>query len=158
MRSKTQAEKPAEQQTALELIDDRQRRFVELLLSGKSIAEAARQLQIGRRTATYWMEANTPVRFVYERERQKAAAEFRERLMRLHDLALKVIEETLEEGTDPALRVNVAKFIYSTNLAQYSAITPLADAESLVQDVVGKASMNALLGKFTAELDLIEDD
>jgi hypothetical protein len=136
-----------EKQVALEQVKATQQRFVELLLTGKSIAEAARVLQISRRTATYWMQQDTFVRYAYEHERQCAATAFRERIAKLHDLALTALEEALSDETQPVLRLSAARFIYSSNLAPYGTLAPLADSEHLVDEVLDDAERAVLFGK-----------
>jgi len=151
--------KQAEKQAALERIDALQQQFVELLLTGKSIAEAARRLRIGRRTATYWMQEDSLVRYAYEHERQKAATEFRERITKLHDLVLSALEDALSSETDPDVRISVAKFIYSSNLAQYGTLAPLPDAERLVNDVLTEAQNVAVFGlNDPGRIELVEDE
>jgi hypothetical protein len=151
-----------EKQVALEQVNALQQRFVELLLTGKTIAEAARVLQISRRTATYWMAEDTFVRYAYERERQEAATAFRERITKLHDLVLSALEDALAAEADPDLRISVAKFLYGNNLAQYGtlALAPLADAAHLVDEVIDDARNKRLFGKNAdAEIHLyVEDD
>jgi len=136
-----------EKQKALERIEAVQQQFVELLLTGKSIAEAARALHIGRRTATYWMQEDTLVRYAYEHERQKAATQFRERITKLHDLVLSALEDALAAEADQDVRISVAKFLYSSNLEQFGTLAPLADAERLVEVVLSDAETDALFMK-----------
>ncbi len=136
-----------EQQVALAQLKDLQQRFVELLLTGKSITEAARALRIGRRTATYWMAQDTFVRYAYERERQRAATEFRERIAKLNDLTLTALEDALSPDANPDVRLSVAKFLYSSNLEQFGTLAPLADAERLVDKVIADATDDRLFGK-----------
>lgn len=135
-------EKPV---VALEQITATQQRFVETLLTGKSIAEAARLCRIGRRTATYWMQQDTVVRVAYEAERQKVVTAFRERILNLHDLVLTALEDALTADAYPELRASVAKFLYSSNLASHGTLTPLADADHLVSEILSNAHLNALL-------------
>src|SRR5258707_184614 len=117
---KTAAEKQAEKQALLEAVDTLQQRFVELLLAGHSITEAARRLRIGRRTATYWMKEDSLVRYAYEHERLRLADEFRARVAKLHDLAMQTLEAALSPDAPLDVRLPIARFLYSAHLSQYA--------------------------------------
>jgi len=159
MPRKTKEERAAELQTEIATIKATQQRFVEMLLSGRTISEACRVLQIGRRTATYWMKADSFVRFAYEHERLRLATEFRERLCKLQDMALSALEESLQQKEDPALRAAVAKFIYTVHLADYK-LSPLHSADDMVEGVIHSipdARMKSLHGQAVEYKDIPDD-
>jgi hypothetical protein len=157
MPRKTKEEREQEKQTELEAVNACQERFVELILSGKSIAEAARLLRISRRTATYWMQEDSLVRFAYEHERLKLAQAFRERLTKLQDMALKALEDALDEAADPALRSTVARFIYNANVAHYS-LMPLKSADIMVDEMLDAAASARSKAMFRSIDDVIIPD
>jgi hypothetical protein len=155
----TEEERKAEMETRIAVLKGQQERFLEMLLAGNSISEACRILQIGRRTATYWMRLDANVRLVYERERLRLAQEFRERLCKLQDMALSALEESLTQTEDPALRYTAAKFIYSAHLADYKLDT-LDSASSMIDAVIRSipdANMKQLHGKGVDWADIPDD-
>jgi Homeodomain-like domain len=127
------ATKKRAESTEVTVLEPQQHRFIERLLAGQTITEAARHLGISRRTATYWLKDNALVRAAYERERLRMADEFRSRIARLHDLALSTLEEALSPDTPLSDRLSVARFLYAQHLAQYATIAPLVNADTLVE-------------------------
>lgn len=109
--------------TASDGLTDQQRRFVEGLLLGKSIAEAARFADCSRRAATYWMrDPEHPVRLVYEQRRATIVTSFEARISRLHDLTMRALEDLLSKETPPVIRVAACKLIYESTLAEHSEL------------------------------------
>jgi len=101
---------------ALEVIQteltDRQRLFIEQLLTGKNITDAADAVGISRRAATYWLhDYNHLVRLEYDRLRIMAKDAFRARIANLHNLALAALESALAEDAPPAIRFAAARFL-----------------------------------------------
>src|SRR5438874_4938290 len=116
-RRKAHKEDAQEEMQVLEPITPVQQQFIEALLTGKNITDAAMTAKISRRAATYWMnDAGNPVRREYEKQRLAALSHVTSRVASLHELAFKALEELLAPTAPPAVRFQVAKLIYESQL------------------------------------------
>jgi hypothetical protein len=129
----------------LEQISALQQKFVELLLTGRNISDAALEAGISRRMATYWMQPGHFCRFAYEHERVKLHDAFMARIVKLHDMTLKALEDALSEGAPPQLRYATARYLFGLHLAQYASAAPLKRAEELSDDIIDEAKTRGLL-------------
>lgn len=127
------ARKKVEESTDLQVITDTQQNFIQALLTGKSIKEAAILAGVSRRSATYWMMSNNPVRLEYETQRLALKEQFYSRIARLHGLALQAMEDSLSPDAPPIVRFNAAKYLYEAHLQRYSSVAWPADADDLAQ-------------------------
>lgn len=127
------ARKKSTDETGLVMITDAQQNFIQSLLSGKSIQEAAILAGVSRRAATYWMMNNNPVRLEYEKQRLAIKEQFYSRIASLHEQALKAMEDSLSPDTPPAIRFNAAKFLYEAHLQHFSNVAWPGDSEKLVK-------------------------
>src|SRR6266567_4330920 len=127
--------KASEESTALEAITDTQQTFIQALLSGKNITEAALVASVSRRTATYWMmHNNNPVRIEYEKQRLALRQEFYNRVATLHELALKALEDSLSPDAPPAIRFQAARFLYEAHLQAYFGAARPRDGGDLADE------------------------
>ena len=111
-----------------------QLRFIEYLLAGKNLSEAALLAGVSRRAACYWMnDTESVVHCEYERLRQAQQQEFQARVTGLHDLAFKALEDSLKSPV-PGIKFAAAKLIYEAKL-QERCETPAAHSSlELVRD------------------------
>lgn len=66
----------------------KQQEFVTLLAAGYSITDAANEVELSRRAATYWLHVeDSTVRLEYERLRREAKNTLAERVTHIYDLA-----------------------------------------------------------------------
>lgn len=132
----------------LEPITPQQQSFIEALLSGKSITDAALTAKLSRRTATYWMNAaHNPVRMEYEKQRLVALATVTSRVATLHGLAFKALEDLLAASSPPAVRFQAAKLIYEAHLQEFCKPTPPQSTVELVEkEVTHLYEENKLIG------------
>src|SRR5258708_1876397 len=72
-----------------------QEQFIQALLTGKSITDAAQLLKIGRRTATLWMKDNHPVRLEYEHVKREQSVSIRAGIQEMHTMALDALKRSL---------------------------------------------------------------
>jgi hypothetical protein len=115
-------------------ITENQQRFIEGLLAGKSISDAALLAGMSRRTVTYWLaDPEHPVTVEYEKQRILARQQFNERVARLHELAFKAMEDSLSEAAPPALRFQAAKFLIEIHLEHYCRVSTPERAQELVE-------------------------
>jgi hypothetical protein len=122
------------QEKALEPITEKQQSFIEALLSGKTISEAALIAGISRRTATYWLaDPQHPVTLEYEKQRILARQQFYRRVASLHEKALKAMEDALSEAAPPAIRFQAAKFLYEKHLEHLCGVRAPERAQQLVE-------------------------
>jgi hypothetical protein len=120
-----------------EPITPQQQQFIEALLTGKSITEAAKVADVSRRAATYWMNSSShPVRVEYDKQRTNALAGVSARVASLHELAFSVLETLLMQTEYPEVRFKVAKLLYETQLEPYCRPKPPLSSVDLVADVV----------------------
>lgn len=120
--------------TELWAITENQQQFIEGLLAGKSISDAALLAGLSRRTVTYWLaDPEHPVTLEYEKQRILARQQFYERVAGLHEKALKAMEDALAEKAPPAIRFQAAKFIYEKHLDQLCGVRSPDRAQQLVE-------------------------
>lgn len=101
----------------IEPITPQQQTFIEALLAGKSISEAALVAGVSRRSATYWLhDGEHPVTVEYEKQATLHRQQFYDRVANIQSLALKAIEDALSEEAPPALRLKTAMFIFESQL------------------------------------------
>ncbi|HEY4385196.1 MAG TPA: hypothetical protein VGN34_12100 [Ktedonobacteraceae bacterium] len=126
--------KTVKNEQALEVITERQQTFIEALLSGKSITDAALITGISRRAATYWL--SNPEHIVneeYEKQRALQLQNFRARIAGIHEATLKAIEDALSEASPPAIRFQAAKLIYEKHLERYGNVRMPSSALDLAK-------------------------
>ena len=117
----------------LEPITPQQQSFIEALLTGKSITDAALTAKLSRRAATYWMnDAHHPVRMEYEKQRLASLATVASRVASLHGLAFSALEDLLAPSAPPAVRFQAAKLIYEAHLQGFCEPTPPQSTTELV--------------------------
>jgi hypothetical protein len=154
--------KPAmiHQEKALEGITPRQQTFIELLLSGKSISDAALEAGISRRTATYWLaNPEHSVTIEYEMQRIVQRQRFQARVAALHEKALAAMEASLDAEAPPAIRFQAAKFLYEQHLASHFNMQPPGRPQELVEKETDQAGDYIHFLKYDADrLDAIPDD
>lgn len=126
--------KAVKNEQALEPITEKQQVFIEALLSGKSITDAALITGISRRTATYWLADPThPINIEYEKQRALQLQNFHERIAGIHEAALQAIEDALGKASPPAIRFQAAKMIYEKHLERYGSVRIPDSALGLVK-------------------------
>jgi hypothetical protein len=145
--------------TALEPITEKQQSFIEALLSGKNISDAALLAGISRRTATYWLaDPENPVCMEYEKQRIMARQEFYGRVAGLHEKALKAMEDALSEEAPPTIRFQAAKFLYEKHLAQLCGVRDPVRAQELIERESNLAHEREYFQQFNAyRIDQIPD-
>ena len=141
-------------------LNEKQHQVIDLLLTGKSITEAADEVGISRRAVTYWLhDAIGLFRMEYERRRIELRQEFRQRIAKLHDLALSALESSLSEDAPPAVRFQAAKFLYESHISTYANMKPARDADDLIENEVEQAKAREHFQKWDAHyIDAIPDD
>ncbi len=126
--------KSKQSDTELWAITENQQRFIEGLLSGKSISDAALLAGLSRRTVTYWLaDPEHPVTLEYEKQRILARQQFYERVAHLHELAFKAMEDALSEAAPPGIRFQAAKFLYEKHLEPLCGVRAPDRAQQLVE-------------------------
>jgi transposase len=119
----------------LEPITPQQQTFIEALLQGKNISEAAIIAGISRRTASYWLnDPEHQVYLEYEKQRLTQQQNFTSRIATIHEAALQAIEASLSEEAPLPLRLKAAQFIYQTHLQQVCNVRQARQPFSLVKD------------------------
>jgi len=112
-----------------------QHRFVEALLTGKNVTQAALLAGCSRRAAMYWLrDADSPVRMAYESRRIASIDDFDRRMMKLHELTLKTMEDLLSPKVAPALRFQAAKLLYEAHLAEHGELKQAKASHELVNE------------------------
>lgn len=110
-------------QAVLEPITPIQQRFIEALLTGKNITEAALVSGVSRRAACYWLDDEKhPVRVEYDKQCIVMREEFQRRIASIHNLALKALEDLLAPSTPPFIRIQAVKMIYEAHLLPHGNI------------------------------------
>jgi hypothetical protein len=94
-----------------------QQTYIEHLLSGKNITEAALASGISQRTAARWLALGHPVHVEYEKQRLQVLAEFRSRMSTLTGMAIDTLQAALSSEVDLKTRIDVAKFLYTQQLS-----------------------------------------
>lgn len=108
----------------LDPITPQQQTFIEALLQGKNISEAAIIAGISRRTASYWLnDPEHQVYLEYEKQRLAQQQDFNSRIAGIHEAALQAIEASLSEEAPLPLRLKAAQFIYQMHLQQVSNVS-----------------------------------
>jgi hypothetical protein len=134
------ARKKATGGQVLEAITPAQQTFIEALLAGKSIKQAAMLAGVSRRTATYWLsETDHPVALEYEKQRAYRRQELSNRVANIYELAFKAIEDALSPEAPPGIRWQAAKLIYEKHLEQLCQIRPAPEPLTLVKEVAEQA-------------------
>ncbi len=141
----------------LEPITELQQRFIEALLTGKNISDAATMVGISRRAATYWLLPGTPIRLEYEKQRIAYKQEFYSRIANLHTLTLKALEDSLSSEAPPMVRFQAAKYLYEAHLQHFCNARIPAEASELVKDMLNEARFNSFQGGDQLYLTSIED-
>lgn len=114
-----------------------QQTFIEHLLQGKSISDAALSTGISRRTATYWLhDQEHAVTIEYEKQVMQLYQAHHERMENLHNLALKAVEDALSEEAPGDLRLKAARFIIENRIGRASLpSTPFDLVESMTKSM-----------------------
>lgn len=130
-------------------LTERQQLFIEQLLTGKNITEAANEAGISRRAATYWMHSDDHlVRLEYDRLRLVAREDFRKRVANLHNLALEALEDALAKNAPPGIRFAAAKFLYEAHLRSIADMIRPYEPDELVKQQVNEIKEKAYLEQF----------
>jgi len=130
-------------------LTERQQLFIEQLLTGKNITEAANEVGISRRAATYWLHSDDHlVRLEYDRLRLVAKDAFRQRIANLHNLALEALEDALAKNAPPAIRFAAAKFLYEAHLQSIADMIRPYGPDELVRQEVNEVKEKAYLEQF----------
>jgi hypothetical protein len=88
---------------------------------------------ISRRCATAWLSDKAGVvRIEYETQRIAAQSTVLARVQSLHDLAFKTLEELMKSKANPAIRFQVAKLIYDSQLAEIARPKALDSSPALI--------------------------
>lgn len=96
-----------------------QQSFIELLLTGKTIAESALLAGVSRRAATYWLhDTEHPVRREYELQRARQRQELSRRVSNIHGLALTALEDLLSPDAPVGIRFQTFKLLYENHLKE----------------------------------------
>jgi hypothetical protein len=124
------------EQLDLNPITPKQQDFVERLLSGQTISEAARSCGLSRRVVTYWLGDKThPVRIEYEKQLLAAQDGLRSRVANLHQLAFLALEDLLSAQMPPWVRFATARLIYESHLQQLcEPRAPKQSADLIITD------------------------
>lgn len=123
----------------LEPITPLQQTFIEALLSGKTIKEAATLSGVSRRTATYWLsDGNHPVTIEYEKQLAYRRQELTGRMATIYDLALKAIEDALSPEAPPGIRWQAAKLIYEKHVEPMCQTRPAQPSVTLLKEAAGQ--------------------
>lgn len=110
-----------------------QHAFIDALLTGKNISQAARIAGCSSRAALYWLsDPDCPVKAVYEERRAALTAKFDERIAKLHDLTLNALEDLLSKKTPPFIRVQAVKMLYEAHLQEHGNVKQPGDAKELI--------------------------
>lgn len=113
-----------------------QQQFIEALLMGRNITQASLLVGVSRRTGCNWMTRDNPVRYEYDVQRAQLAQQFHTRISKLHDMALKTLEDMLSSDQPPWIRIQVAKLIYETQLKEHCQVTLPKTAGHLLQGTI----------------------
>jgi hypothetical protein len=129
--------------TALKVVEDErpqplsenEKKFIELLLAGMTISEAAITTGIRRSVAFFWMASphcQIYQEYVVARIAKEQAS--RDRMTQLREKALSSIEASLSEEAPPAVRFAAAKFLYESQSSGFRerSLSP----ERLVRDEI----------------------
>ena len=111
-----------------------QLRFIELLLAGKSITDAARTIGVSRRAACNWLDPAHAVHQEYEQQRRALAYDLQERVKQVHELAMKALKDFLISTKRPDLRFQAMKLVYESHLRDELTRPEPASSEHLVRD------------------------
>jgi hypothetical protein len=123
----------------VEVITPQQQQLIELLLSGKSITDAAKIAGVSRRTACYWLhDEDSPFRREYDLQRIRQYSEFRERVSNIHHMALQALEDMLSPDAPPLLRFQALKMVYEAHIKDHAGMTFATPAATLVHDEATK--------------------
>jgi hypothetical protein len=104
---------------------DVQLRAIELLCAGVPETQVREEVHVSRTKMWRWRTQDPAFMEAYEAQRSAIASHRKERLFALHDLAVDVIEENLQEG-DPdlalaVLRMSLSREVHQVGLPQHSA-------------------------------------
>lgn len=144
----------------LEPVTPVQQTFIELLLSGRSISDAALQAGISRRTATYWLhDPSSPVTIEYQKQASLKRDTFYQRMANLQGLALQAIEDALSADSPPHVRLKVATFIYEQQLQHLGRPHTIPDppAELVAQELKSVSDRQHVEMFSFAELESLPD-
>ncbi len=111
-----------------------QLRFIELLLAGKNVTDAARTVGVSRRAACNWLDPAHAVHQEYERQRRALAYALQERVRLVHELAMKALKDFLISTKRPDLRFQAMKLVYESHLREELTRPEPASSEQLVSD------------------------
>jgi len=111
-----------------------QLRFIELLLAGKNVTDAARTVGVSRRAACNWLDPAHAVHQEYERQRRALAYALAERVKEVHALAMKALKDFLSSTKRPDLRFAALKLVYESHLREELTRQEPASSEQLVRD------------------------
>ncbi len=119
----------------------KQRRFLELLLLGKSVTKASREAGIGRRTAYRWLR-QPAFRETLQEQEAALLAESTRRLLALQERAINEFSRLLDDPLTPAaVRLATARAILEGMLKFYD-VTRLEERitalEEAVEQILGK--------------------
>src|SRR5258708_14831416 len=115
-----------------------QLRFIELLLAGKNVTDAARTVGVSRRAACNWLDPAHAVHQEYEQQRRALAYALQERVKQVHELAMKALKEFLISTKRPDLRLQAMKLVYESHLRDELTRPEPASSEHLVRDEVDR--------------------
>lgn len=136
-RKKKATSESDQAQAVLEPITPIQQRFIEALLTGKNITEAALVSGVSRRAACYWLDNEKhPVRREYDKQRVAMRDEFQRRIATIHNLAFNALEDLLAPSTPPFIRVQALGMVYKPHLQPHADIVwPGAPAEIVRHEI-----------------------
>src|SRR5260370_4260693 len=110
-----------------------QLRFIELLLAGKNVTDAARTVGVSRRAACNWLDPAHAVHQEYERQRRALAYALQERVRLVHELAIKALKDFLISTKRPDLRFQAMKLVYESHLPEELTIPHPPSTDPLVR-------------------------
>ena len=130
--------------TALKVVEqppqpltETQRKFIDALLTGKTISEAAITAGLSRQAAFYWMaDPHSDLYHEYILARMEKRQAFRDHITQLHEKAISAMEASLSADAPPAVRFAAAKFIYSAHLQSSGFMARPSEPDDLVREEI----------------------
>ncbi|HZT99774.1 MAG TPA: hypothetical protein VFA10_08955 [Ktedonobacteraceae bacterium] len=124
-----------EETRVLQLITPAQQQFIEALLLGSNVSQAASLAGISRRTAYYWMnDPSNPIRKEYEKQRYLLHQEIAVRVTSIRTKALQALEDLLSPESPPFMRLGAVKMVYDSCLHDMILPQEAPSAIDLVHD------------------------
>jgi DNA-binding CsgD family transcriptional regulator len=140
------------QQNAI-ILEPKQEKAVELMLTGYSDTEIAKKINITRQTVNYWRNQDRDFIYELQMRRNQIWEGYRDDLSDLYKLAVEEIKKNLK-SKDPKIRLQIAMQIVRLPALQENLKNKASGDPKTIKEAREKADLSQALAEVTEELGL----